>query len=381
MAVVQEPVPSPPSVARPVVAGPPPSKPVVAWAALGCAFIALQIYLLSRWVFGPNFHSIGTGVTPVPDYMKIAVHGTEAVMAVGIPIMLYAFVIRPLRRNKRLSLDGMLILAFFWVWWQDPLFNYVTTGFNNGSIALNMGGWASYIPGWNSPNGNRIPEGIVWDLGFYLVLCAGGAIGATALMKQWRARRPQVRTSTMFATVFCVYMVADVLVEMFFVRTGFYSYAGAAHGWTIFTGTFYQFPMYEPFAVAVLVTGWTAVRYFVDDRGETLAERGASGLRISDRNRTVVRFLGLVGLLNVVFLLGYSTLIQVWQLHPGAWPKSVQQRSYLLNGICGAGTTFACPGPNIASPRGDRSIHIGPNGEVVIPRGTPVPRAIGFLSR
>jgi Spirocyclase AveC-like len=322
---------------------PPKAKPVVWWAAAGSCFVALQFYLLIRWVTGANFHHIGTGVTPVPEYMKIAVHGTEAVMAVGIPLMLFRFVVRPWRRDGRLSLDGLLILAFFWVWWQDPLFNYVTSGFNNSSVALNMGGWASYIPGWNSPNGGRIPEGIVWDLGFYLVLCAGGAIGATALMKRWRARTPTVRTATMFAALFCAYMVGDFVIEMFFVRTGFYSYAGAVRGWTIFTGRFYQFPMYEPFVVGVLVTGWTAVRYFVDDAGQTIAERGAAELRVGSRRRTLVRFLGLVGLLNVVFLLGYSTLIQLWQIHPGPWPKSVQQRSYFDNGICGIGTSVACP--------------------------------------
>jgi Spirocyclase AveC-like len=378
MAVIEDRVQIEQQAGRAVDLAPPKSKPVVAWATLGCGFIALQVYLLCRWVFGSHFHSIGTGVTPVPDYMKIAVHGTEAVMAVGIPVMIYQFVVRPLRRNGRLSLDGLLILAFFWVWWQDPLFNYVTTGFNNGSIALNMGGWASYIPGWNSPNGGRIPEGIMWDLGFYLVLCAGGAIGATALMKQWRARRPTVRTSTMFFAVFCAYVVGDLVIEMFFVRTGFYSYAGAARGWTIFTGRFYQFPMYEPFVVATLVSGWTAVRYFVNDRGESVAERGAAELRAGTRSRTLVRFLGLVGVLNLVFLAGYSIPIQLWQLHPGPWPKSVQERSYLVNGICGAGTTFACPGPGIASPRADRSIHVGPNGQLAVPRGTVIPREVPF---
>jgi hypothetical protein len=314
---------------------PPRTKPVVGWAVLGAGFVVLQLYILLSWVFSNDFHHIGTGATPVPTYMKISVHGTEALMTVGIPVMLYLFVVRPLRRDGRLNLNGLLILAFFWVWWQDPLFNYITTGFNNGSIALNMGGWANHIPGWSSPNGNRIPEGIVWDLGFYLVLCAGASIGASALMRRWRTRNPRVRTVTMFAAIFCGYMVGDFVIEFFFVRTGFYSYSGAVSGWTVFTGHFYQFPLYEPFAVAVLVTGWTAVRYFVDDRGETVAERGASELRISARGRTLVRFLALVGALNVVFLLGYSTLIQFWQLHPGPWPKSVQQRSYLVNGICG----------------------------------------------
>lgn len=365
---------------RPVAVAPPKSKPVVAWAIIGSCFVVLQTYLLIRWVTGPDFTHIGTGVTPVPDYMRYAVHGTEALMAVCIPLMLYSFVVKPLRARGRLSLDGLLILAFFWVWWQDPLFNYVTTGFNNGSIALNMGGWASYIPGWNSPNGNRIPEGVVWDLGFYLVLCAGAAIGATAIMRRWRARNPQIRTWQMFGTVFVVYMIGDFIVETFFVRTGFYSYAGAARGWTIFTGSFFQFPIYEPFAVAVLVTGWTAVRYFVDDTGATVVERGASDLRVGARARTGVRFLALVGALNVVFLLGYSVLIQFWQLHPGRWPQSVQQRSYLMNGICGQGTSVACPSPSLPSPRGNRSIHVSPDGRLVVPAGDRAPSPVRFAT-
>jgi hypothetical protein len=120
----------------------------------------------------------------------------------------------------------------------------------------------------------------------------------------------------------------------------------------------------------ILGTGWVVCRYFVNDRGETLAERGASRLGFVGKQRTFVRFLGIVGILNVSFLLTYSLLTQAWNLHSGDWPKAAQERSYLTNGLCGAGTSYACAGNSAAKPvAGGKSAHIGPDGKLVIPPG------------
>ena len=54
-------------------------------------------------------------------------------------------------------------------------------------------------------------------------------------------------------------------------------------------------------------------------------------------------------------------------LHGGPWPADVQNRSYLTNGVCGPGTSYACASPSVPTPRRN-SAHLDPAGELVGPR-------------
>jgi hypothetical protein len=320
------------------------AKPVLWWAWVGAAFVALQLYIQLGWIFSKDFRHIGTGVTPVPGYMKVSAWGNGIFWFAFMVAVLYWFAVRPKLRDGRFSLDGLIVLAFFWTWWQDPLFDYVTHAWNYSSVSLNMGGWAGHIPGWVSPNGGNIPEPLLWVLPFYIGLGGCGSIVAATMMRRWRARNPAVSVATMLAAVYAAWFVFDAALEFFWVRTGLYTYAGTAHGWNLFAGRWYQFPIYEPICVGFLGMGWAACRYFVNDRGETLAERGLHRVKAGSRQRTAIRYLALVGILNVSFLFTYSLMTQVWNVHGGAWPKDAQKRSYLTNGLCGTASSYSCAG-------------------------------------
>jgi len=344
-------------------------KPILTWAAFGAMFVALQIWVQGQWVLSDEFQSIGTGVTPVPEYMKIAIRAEEVFWTGAMLAILYFLVWKPFRRDRKMSVSGLFVLALFFTWWSDPLFMYLTWGGNYSSVNINMGSWANFIPGWNSPNGDTIPEPLLWDLSFYMVLLAGGAIGAAAVMRRMRARNPAVSTTKLFLVAFVVFAVIDFVLELSWVRLGFYHYGGTVDSLSIFNDRFYKFPMYEPIAAGILMTGLTAAVYFVNDKGETLAERGASTLRFSGRRNTLVRFFALVAIANMA-VLSYNLFLGIIQINVGSWPKAVQERSYLVNGMCGEGTSYPCPSAQSAIPvRGD-SAHVGPNRTLVIPQGT-----------
>jgi hypothetical protein len=350
------------------------NRTVVAWAGIGAAFVALMTYVFASWMLSDDFRHIGTGVTPVPTYMEIAARAQEGIGIVGMLAVLYFVVWRPYRRDGRLSLDALFVLAMGWCWWQDPLYSYVTQSFNYTSVTLNMGGWAEHIPGWQSPHGANIPQPLLWDLSFYVFAMAGGAIGAAALLRKWRARRPQTSPAYMLAVTFVLFIVLDFILEFAWVRVGLYHYAGGVEGLNVFDGRFYTFPLYECLAVGVMMTLMTALRFFVNDRGEAVVERGSAELRFGARGRTFVRYLAIVGALNLCMLFGWAVIVNIFNVHAGAWPKDTQKRSYLVNGLCGAGTDVACPGPHVAIPRLGKSVHIGPDGRIVIPEGTKTER-------
>jgi hypothetical protein len=71
-------------------------------------------------------------------------------------------------------------------------------------------------------------------------------------------------------------------------------------------------------------------------------------------------------------------------LHPAAWPRDVQSRSYFTDYICGAGTDRACPGPAVPLVRNDNgnpragSAYLDPTGKLVVPPATKLPAAVPF---
>jgi hypothetical protein len=96
---------------------------------------------------------------------------------------------------------------------------------------------------------------------------------------------------------------------------------------------------------------WVCLRYFKDDKGMTLAERGVDRLRVSARQALVLRWLALTGALALTGLI-YNLGIQYQALHSGAWPKGMP--SYLTQNCPGYQTDPAsCGGPGRAIPRND----------------------------
>ena len=320
------------------------AKAVLWWAWLGAGFVVLQMYIQIGWILSKDFRHIGTGASPVPTYMKVSTWANGIFWFAFMLGVIYWFAVRPKVRGGRFTLDGLIVLAFYFTWWQDPLFDYVTHAWNYSSVNLNMGGWAGHIPGWVSPNGGNIPEPLLWVLPFYIGIGGFGSILTASMMRKWRARNPAVRTATMLLCVYIAWFLFDFALEFMWVRTGLYTYGGTTHGWSLFGGRFYQFPIYEPICVGFLGMGWAACRYFVNDRGETIAERGIDRVNAGARQKTLIRFLALVGILNVSFLFTYSLGVQFWNIHGSSWPHSISSKSYFTTGLCGPGTHYSCGG-------------------------------------
>jgi Spirocyclase AveC-like len=356
--------------------GPPTGRSVLWWGAAGVGFAALQIYVFAAWIASGDAHHVGTGVTPVPTSMKVWADVQQVLFGVALPTLLYVLVIRPKRQHGRVSLEGLLFLAMFFVWWQDPLYNYLTTGFSYNATFLNLGGWAAHIPGWSSPNGRNFAEPLIWDISFYMVVSVLGIIFGARLMRHLQTRWPRLSTGRMLAGMFLLIMVLDFAMEFFWVRIGSYAYAGTISSITIFPSRPYRFPLDEPLLVAPLFLGWLCVYHFRNDRGETFVERGLAQLRVGSGAKTCLRFFALVGVMNLIFLLLNNVWVNAFQIHADAWPRSLQERSYFTHGMCGQGTGYACAGATLPINRSGPTVHIGPAGNMIVPPGTKPPLVV-----
>jgi hypothetical protein len=48
----------------------------------------------------------------------------------------------------------------------------------------------------------------------------------------------------------------------------------------------------------------------------------------------------------------------------------------MTHGMCGEGTTYPCGGTNTSIPRGGAEIHVGPDGQLVVPPGATAPTVV-----
>src|SRR5204862_250090 len=80
------------------------------------------------------------------------------------------------------------------------------------------------------------------------------------------------------------FIVWDLFWELTFIRIGYWTYPTTPHWLTVFGGNWYRIHLTEPMAWGTTWAAFALLRYFKDDKGRTIAERGVEQLRTSTRN-------------------------------------------------------------------------------------------------
>jgi len=180
--------------ARPVAEGPGTSAPVKWWATVGGLAVVVIIAVLTHWVTSPLFKTVPVGPTPVPTFMKVAIVFFEVTCIPVALACLYFLVIKPWRRNGKLSVDGALTIAFATLWFQDPMSAYSGHWFTYNSWALNFGSWVNSVPyaiGKAAP-GAMVVEPILIIPGVYVWVFVLTMFLGCWVMRTARNRWPQL---------------------------------------------------------------------------------------------------------------------------------------------------------------------------------------------
>lgn len=358
------------------------SRPVLWWAGLGAAFCVLGVYLALAWIFsGPS--TTPSGPTEPPLYMVINAWAQQIVGSIGAVFCLYWFVVRPWRRDGRISWDGMFLLAAWTVWWQDAAVNWITNNaVYNTATMLQWGSWYGLIPGWVAPNGNQIAEPLLFSLTWYPYGMLVAVIFFNFVMRKAKARWPRLGLVGIAGVAFAVSALTDLVMEVLYVASGLYVYPTALEPVTLFAGHYYQFPLYEPIAWGAVWTVAACLRYVKNDKGQTFVERGIDKVKTgrlgTSKGKQWLRFLAIAGVLNLAFVCFYNIPVAIINsLYAHSWPADIQKRSYFTQGMCGEGTQYACPGPSNPLNRKD-SVHVSPTGELVVPPGRTFPPPVPY---
>src|ERR1700747_947336 len=186
--------------------------PVKWWAGLGTVILAFIAYVLIKWATGPFFERVPTGPTDPPTFMKVAMVFFQAVsIPIGIGLIGW-FVGPPLIRQRGLTLDGMLVIAFSTLWFQDPLSAYGGHWFTYNSWAINYGSWVNGVPGGLSKGkpGAVLVAPILNIPGVYVYVFVITMFLGAWVMRRAKARWPRIGNVGLISVCF----VSMVLVAI-----------------------------------------------------------------------------------------------------------------------------------------------------------------------
>lgn len=334
------------------------ATPVVYWAVCGAVFLALAFYVWGSWILSDDFRPVPIGNDPIPLNVKISVRAIEALAAIVALTMLWKCVFGPWIRNREISFDGMLVLNLMLMWWADPIDNYVTVSFFYNGYTFNMGSWANFIPGWGSPNPQNFPEPLLMMGGFYIGYWMLNVFLACWLLGLLQRRMPTLALGWRLLMMFIPLAVIDLVVENLIMLSGAAAYPGVVQSWSLNAGRAIQWPLYEAGMVAFVAAGFSCLRYFKDDKGQTFVEKGVDRLQISKARKKLITFLAIAGFVQPFFLVGYFLPYNLFAMRADTAPA---YPSYLRNQICGEGTQYACPSYDwVPIPQRGSRIFVGP---------------------
>jgi uncharacterized protein DUF5135 len=330
-----------------------PWRPVLAWAAAGAALLAFETVVLARWLLGPNFKSTPPGPDQIPAGQQVLFTVLQIAVPLAAVVALYFWVLRPWRREGRLTTDGMLTLSAGMVFFWDMSMNYTSVSLLYNSHLVNRGAWANGSwPGWISPNANYLPESLFITIPGYVALVFSQVVLVLWILRKIKARRPRLGVGASVAIIFFGLIAVDTIIETLLLRSGIYAYPGGIRTITLFAGHTYQVPMSETVLFGGVALGAIAcLSHFRDDRGQTVVERGLDKLRIGAKSKQLIKFLAIFGAVHLAFLVLYMVPQQWFAVHSGPFPAGY--KSYMINNMCAAGGDgTSCPGPGVPMPRG-----------------------------
>lgn len=338
-------------------------RPVNYWAVFGAICIVFQIGVFVAWIAAGDADSTPTGPTAVPDGIRVAATIQVVILLAVAAALAGWFVVKPLVTERRLTIDGMFLLGFLTVGWQVVLPNYNQLYMSFNADYFNLGSWGPWIPGWLPPNGHEIAVPLLWLLGVAITVGFGGILVANQLMRAARRRWPRIGMVGLLGLTFAFLFVAALVLEFVFLRSGVYAYGGGYQDFSLFAGHHYQLPIYQPALAAFVWTGFAAMRFFVNEKGEVLPHRGLDRVNGGNVQRGAIRVVAIAGMMNVLFFLGWSLPTAALAVHADEFPVDLLERSYLVSGLCGPNTEYHCPGPDIPIPRPD-SDFVTPEGDL-----------------
>ena len=315
------------------------------WALIGIIMLVMSVYCFASWINSDYFVTNTYGREDVPGWLRIWIRTIETLSFSLFAWCYYHYLFKPWIKNGEISFDGLIMLACASIFWQDVAANYVVNFAQLNTYFINFGSWYGFIPGWQTPNIERMPEAIVgWGSSYSSWFVLLPVLAGNKIMQMTKTRWPDMSTGGLVLIALLFFMLLDFVLEVAMVQTHAYTYMGAIKALSLWPEEVERFPLYEPVLWGASWTVMTCLYYFRDDKGYSFADRGVSKITVNKKLQKFLRFLALAGVLNVIFM-AYNILMAFLSLNGDSWPANPPR--YLSAGMCGPDTAYACPDKNL----------------------------------
>jgi hypothetical protein len=255
------------------------------------------------------------------------------------------WVVRSCVVQRKLTFDAKLLVGWCSVLWIDQTANWIRPQVIFNSYYVNRGSWYGHIPGWISRNAGRLPAPFFVEAATYVFMVLI-TVGGCAFMRRVRRSWPKtgnvglVLSSWLAMTAF-VFVIEEIIT----IRAGnAFVWIGSVHALTPWNTSKWAIPLTECFGWGATITALVALRYFRGPGGDSVVDRGLGRVRRGPAAKAALSLLAVIGFATVAQA-AYGAMSASLTLYDGPTPKHMP--SYILNGVCGPGTPYACPGPKV----------------------------------
>ena len=304
---------------------------VTAWAIWGVIWAAIAINAWVRWVmsdtlFGPA--PIMPGDTIEPGRL-LALRGLEVISTLVVLQCVWHCAIKPWRKERKVTLEGRLLLGGVIGFSADSLLNVHDLLFAFNAHSINLGVWTSFMPFYTGGPA-RYAESLLWGFPMYVYFGITASLAGCAIIKTLRRKFPNITNISAYLLTYAVFIIGDIVLENTIIRTtDAYMFTKTYGPLTMFAGSIYQFPFYEALCAGGVSLGFTILRQSAldDPEGLSFVERGAN--RVNPAYRAAARTMAVVGACGALFILVYHLPFN-WLGVVGT--SVIQPPSYMLPG-------------------------------------------------
>lgn len=320
-------------------------------AAFGGLMLLLQAWTYAGW--------LAAGPYSVTEYKTPGSLNWWAArcyeVAFGILFLgLAGWVVRRCVRERRFTFDAKLMLAGWSVIWLDAWTNILAPIWMYSSNWTNLNNPLSGFPLPVNPDIGRLPFPLFFHMFCYPLTNLGAGLLVCGIMGTLRSRWPSISIARMLLVAVLIGIAFDLAFEIPMFKLRLWAFPGTPDQLALFSGDSTKFPIWEMIPAGIGFASFGALRFFKDDKGREITERGLEAH--APWKRTLISTVAVMGAVNIVWLV--CTTGQAFVGFFAAPYKPLP--AYLVNDMCDAplleggrvtGTRYGpCPEKGFAMP-------------------------------
>lgn len=299
--------------------------------------LAYQIWTWVAWLASGPYQV--TAYRDTSSFSWYAAHTLEIVMGIVV-VALVIYLVRQCRQQRRLTFDAMMFIGLVCTLFWDTITNAIEPLWLYSTNWVNLNDWWGSAPFIVRPAAGEGPNPIL-VLGLLYALGTLEAMMLSTTMRRARNRWPGITTARLLAFTFVPAALVGAVLSMTMIVP--HLWAGPGFGAQLIDTDNYRYSLFEFLYIGAWSTTLGSLRFFVNERGERLTERGLSHLPA--RRRTAVSLLATIGACNLSVIL-WSIPVLFSGFHSHEYPDYPPS---LTNVICDTpghqGSEYGpCPG-------------------------------------